>query len=169
VASVDDISLIHRVMESYKQSFGEHAPSDSFWDRGIVTLNAGVHGALMGTDGEKAGRLLRNPAESTFFWPNPFPSELGLQSRRGVIGFRAIQALYQAWRIAQIAGGKPDFKVMEIGAGLGRTAYFATLFGLKRYTIIDVPLSERPRDEVPVLGAQTLRRRIHNLVNGMRL
>ncbi|MCL2449059.1 MAG: putative sugar O-methyltransferase [Polyangiaceae bacterium] len=230
-ARVDDVSLIRRVMASYKRSFNEHSPSESFWDRGIVTLNAEVHHALMGTDVERAGQLLRNPAASTFFWgfdaiakappgsvephesvirslspfanwqrlyaiwlidslssvaeamgarrvpyletpprqvgahekalrtvddivdqidgalgmkltfPNPFPGELGLRSRRGVIGFRAIQAVYQAWRIAQIAAGKPGFKVMEIGAGLGRTAYFANVFGLQHYTIIDIPLT----------------------------
>jgi hypothetical protein len=74
-------------------------------------------------------------------FPNPFPRELGLASSRGVIGFRAIQAVYQAWRIAQIAAGKPGFKVLEIGAGLGRTAYFASVLGIKHYDIVDIPLT----------------------------
>ena len=74
-------------------------------------------------------------------FPNPFPKEFGLPSKRGVIGFRSVQSAYQAWRISQIANGDPDFKVMEIGAGLGRTAYFASLFGVKNYTIVDIPLT----------------------------
>jgi hypothetical protein len=74
-------------------------------------------------------------------FPNPFPGELGLPSRRGVIGFRAIQAVYQAYRIGQITKGKPDARVLEIGAGLGRTAYYASFFGIKDYTILDIPLT----------------------------
>ncbi|MET4607055.1 hypothetical protein ABIB90_006559 [Bradyrhizobium sp. JR4.1] len=74
-------------------------------------------------------------------FPNPFPNELGLPSSRGIVGFRSIHAIYQAWRIAQIAKGRHDFKVMEIGAGLGRTAYFANIFGVKNYTIVDIPLT----------------------------
>ena len=74
-------------------------------------------------------------------FPNPYPNEHGLYSKRGVIGFRAVQSVYQAWRIAQLADDNPDFKVLEIGAGLGRTAYFANRFGVKNYTIVDVPLT----------------------------
>ena len=39
-------------------------------------------------------------------FPNPFPNELGLPSSRGILGFRSIHAIYQAWRIAQIAKGR---------------------------------------------------------------
>ncbi len=74
-------------------------------------------------------------------FPSPFPGELGLSTRRGVVSFRAIQALYQAWRIWTIADGEKDFNVLEIGAGLGRTAYFAKILGLNNYTIIDIPMT----------------------------
>lgn len=74
-------------------------------------------------------------------FPNPFANERGLKSKRGIIGFRSIQSMYQAWRISQLANGNPHFKVLEIGAGLGRTAYFAHLFGVTNYTIVDVPLT----------------------------
>ncbi|WP_144143244.1 putative sugar O-methyltransferase [Paraburkholderia sp. BCC1884] len=74
-------------------------------------------------------------------FPNPYPNELGIPSKRGVIGFRSVQSLYQGWRIGQLAQGNPDFRVMEIGAGLGRTAYFARQFGVKNYTIVDLPLT----------------------------
>jgi len=58
-------------------------------------------------------------------FPNPFPSEFGIETRRGIASHRGLQALYQAFRVRQMAdehGGK----VVEIGAGLGRTAYYAT-------------------------------------------
>jgi hypothetical protein len=74
-------------------------------------------------------------------FPNLFPGEVGLHTERGVASFRAIQALYQAWRIFQIVGERPSAKVLEIGAGLGRTAYFSRQFGIENYTIIDLPLT----------------------------
>jgi hypothetical protein len=74
-------------------------------------------------------------------FPNPYAGELGLASRRGIIGFRSLQAVYQAWRLLQISDGRPDFRVVEIGAGLGRTAFFARQFGLVDYTIIDIPMT----------------------------
>ena len=70
-------------------------------------------------------------------FPNVFPDEFGVETSKGVISYRAVQALYQAWRIRQIT----DKSVVEIGAGLGRTAYYARAFGLRDYTIIDIPLT----------------------------
>lgn len=74
-------------------------------------------------------------------FPNPYAGELGLPMRRGVVGFRSIQSLYQGWRIAKLAAGRPGFRVLEIGAGLGRTAFFAVQFGVRDYTIVDIPLT----------------------------
>jgi hypothetical protein len=38
-------------------------------------------------------------------FPNPFAGEIGLLTTRGVASYRAVQALYQAWRIAGLARG----------------------------------------------------------------
>ena len=74
-------------------------------------------------------------------FPNPFPGEIGLATSRGVASYRAVQAIFQAWRVAGLVDGQPDARVLEIGAGLGRTAYYATRFGVSDYTIVDIPLS----------------------------
>jgi hypothetical protein len=74
-------------------------------------------------------------------FPNVYPEEVGVVTARGVASFRAIQALFQAWRIFEIVGKRPSANVLEIGAGLGRTAYFARQFGIENYTIIDIPLT----------------------------
>jgi hypothetical protein len=74
-------------------------------------------------------------------FPNPFAGEAGVPSNRGIIGFRAVQAIYQAWRILCLSRGNPDVRVLEIGAGLGRTAYYATRMGIRNYTIVDIPLT----------------------------
>jgi hypothetical protein len=73
--------------------------------------------------------------------PNPFPAEYGLISNRGIVSYRVPQALYQAWRISKLVEGMPNPKVLEIGGGLGRTAFYARQFGIRNYTIIDIPVS----------------------------
>lgn len=66
-------------------------------------------------------------------FPNPFPGEGGLVTRRGKATDRAINAVYQA---SLLKG-----KVLEIGGGVGRTAYYAHRFGVTDYTIVDLPFS----------------------------
>jgi hypothetical protein len=73
--------------------------------------------------------------------PNPFPRECGVLSKRGVISYRVPQAIYQAWRISQLVANIPNPRVLEIGAGLGRTALYARQFGIDDYTIIDIPIT----------------------------
>jgi len=74
-------------------------------------------------------------------FPNPFPNEYGLHTSRGVASYRAIQALYQAYRTKLLLADRPNAKVLEIGAGLARSAYYCVRAGIKDYTIIDVPFS----------------------------
>ncbi len=73
-------------------------------------------------------------------FPNPFADEFGMQTSRGIATFRAVQAIYQAWRLRTLADvfGR---KILEIGGGTGRTAYYARRFGLTDYTIIDLPMT----------------------------
>jgi hypothetical protein len=74
-------------------------------------------------------------------FPNPFPGEIGLATSRGVASYRAVQAIYQAWRIARLLGERPNARALEIGAGMGRTAFYARQLGILDYTIIDLALS----------------------------
>lgn len=74
--------------------------------------------------------------------PNPFPREYGVKSQRGIISFRVPQALYQAWRVKEcLKKVSKSHRVMELGAGLGRTAYYAYLLGIKDYILVDLPLT----------------------------
>jgi hypothetical protein len=73
-------------------------------------------------------------------FPNPFAGEIGLTTSRGVASYRAVQSLYQAWRVSDLAR-RPGSRVLEIGAGLGRTAFYAQKFGITDYTIVDLPLT----------------------------
>jgi hypothetical protein len=51
----------------------------------------------------------------------------------------AIQAIYQAYRLVEVAGR--DARVVEIGDGMGRTALYAHTLGIRNYTIFDLPLT----------------------------
>lgn len=73
--------------------------------------------------------------------PNPFPAEFGLATPNGVISYRVPQALYQGWRIRQLVDNVANPRVLEIGGGLGRTAYYARKFGIYDYSIVDIPVS----------------------------
>jgi hypothetical protein len=92
-------------------------------------------------DAERLLARLDDALGSSLQFPNPFAGEVGLATSRGVASYRAVQSIFQAWRIAELVGGQPGARVLEIGAGLGRTAYYATQFGVSDYTIIDIPLS----------------------------
>ena len=74
-------------------------------------------------------------------FPNPYPHEHGINTSRGVMAFRVPQAIYQAWRIHELMSGIANRSVVEIGAGLGRTAYYARRFGISNYTIVDIPFT----------------------------
>jgi hypothetical protein len=76
-----------------------------------------------------------------FSVPTPYPDEYGLETSKGVMSYRVPQALYQAWRIKQLVKDIKNPRILEIGAGLGRTAYYANELGLKDYTIVDIPIT----------------------------
>lgn len=66
----------------------------------------------------------------------------GLPTKRGIVTFRAAQALYQSWRINELCKNIENPKILEIGAGLGRNAYFCKkMYNLENFTIVDLPLT----------------------------
>jgi hypothetical protein len=75
-------------------------------------------------------------------FPAPFLGERGLPSRHGVIVPRAVDAIYQAWRVSRLVGShKETARVVEIGGGLGRGARYARELGVLDYTLVDLPLT----------------------------
>ena len=57
---------------------------------------------------------------------------------RGKISSRMMYALYYVYNIAKNVENISEASVVEIGAGTGRTAYYAFKFGFKKYTIVDI-------------------------------
>jgi hypothetical protein len=73
-------------------------------------------------------------------YPNPFENEFGINTSRGIIVPRTPMAIYQAHRlqtVADLVGGR---KVLEIGPGNGRCAFYAHAMGFDDYTTIDLPM-----------------------------
>jgi SAM-dependent methyltransferase len=73
-------------------------------------------------------------------FPNPFAGEVGIPSTRGIISHRAILSIYQAWRTLNLTR-KYGKRVLEIGGGSGRAAYYARRAGILDYTIVDIPMT----------------------------
>lgn len=73
-------------------------------------------------------------------FPNPFKGEMGVATSRGLGSYRAIHAIYQAHRILQELAGVSERTVLEIGPGMGRTAYYAARAGVRKYATIDLPI-----------------------------
>jgi hypothetical protein len=73
---------------------------------------------------------------------------------------RDLHAQFAAWSMRELAG--PSATVCELGAGVGRAAYWAYRFGLGAYTIFDLPhvnllqgfylLKSVPMDQVQLFG-----------------
>jgi len=95
-----------------------------FWDQAVINkiLN-------------KIELELKIPLE----FPNPFINEYGIQTAKGLISARPCDAIYQAFRLNGLNNLFGFKKIIEIGGGLGRTAYYAHKFGIKDYTIVDLP------------------------------
>ena len=70
-------------------------------------------------------------------FPNPYPNEVGVETPRGIVSYRPLQAIYQAIQLHRHGAAT----ALEIGAGLGRTAYYAHQLGVADYTIVDLPLT----------------------------
>jgi hypothetical protein len=74
-------------------------------------------------------------------FPNPYPDESGIRTASGIASYRTFHAVYQANRIKELLSGLPNPRVLEIGGGLGRTAYYARQFGVRSYAIVDLPFT----------------------------
>jgi len=82
---------------------------------------------------------IENKIGIKLIFKNPFPGERGIKTSRGILNEKEIQAMYTAYKISLII--KKGENVLEIGGGLGRTAYYCDLFGIKDYSIVDIPLT----------------------------
>lgn len=72
--------------------------------------------------------------------PTPFDGLFGTSINGDMYSRRDTQALYTALSILNALSEKTNVSVCEIGGGAGMSAYYASLLGIKKYTLIDLPL-----------------------------
>jgi len=102
-------------------------PENGSWAESIATPTADLFAAIEATLG-----LDLTP-------PDHVGAYLGVDAGGRIVQMRVLEAIYAAWRLKQVADAYGLRRVCEIGAGAGLTAYYATLFGIDDYLIIDLP------------------------------
>lgn len=90
---------------------------------------------------EEVINLLDKALGGEIEFPNPYAGEYGLATSRGVAGYRTIQALYEAWLVKTELARSDGSRVVEIGAGLGRSIFHAFRMGVADYTAVDLPFT----------------------------
>lgn len=94
---------------------------------------------------ENPDKMLQDIFEKIGFktdFPNIFLGEFGLKTNFGIVSFAPIQQLYHAIKILEFCTTYKikNPRILEIGAGLGLSAYHARNFNIKDYTILDLSL-----------------------------
>lgn len=87
-------------------------------------------------------QILKNLDEIFDFsiqFPNPFNGEFGLLTKRGIVSERVPHSIYQAFKVKQFSKKFQCKKIIEVGAGMGRNAYYCQLAGIRNYTLVDLP------------------------------
>ena len=102
-------------------------PEQGRWDKNIYLTPAEVVKAI---ESELGFEIMPPQVEHGLF---------GLEIGGRVIGPRDIYSLHAAYRISRVLRRRTSASVCEIGAGLGKVAYWANRFGLRDYTIFDLP------------------------------
>jgi SAM-dependent methyltransferase len=89
---------------------------------------------------DKIVREIEEVIGQPIVFPEIFARCIGIPCKRGVISDRALHAIYLARKAIALAADKAP-AILEIGAGAGRSAYYAMQFGARRYTIVDIPIA----------------------------
>jgi hypothetical protein len=90
-------------------------------------------------DAESIVSGLDRLSNQTVSFPN-LSGEVGLATSRGIATYRAVLALHQAWLILGFLENCSGKSVIEIGPGLGRTAYYTFQAGFTDYSTVDLPM-----------------------------
>jgi hypothetical protein len=64
---------------------------------------------------------------------------LKIHAGAALLGARDLHALYTAWSLKRFVPNVEEARICEIGGGSGRVAYWMSRFGVRAYTILDLP------------------------------
>jgi len=100
---------------------------------------AGRWGENLFVDTDQLVEMIEKAMGITIAPPDVGAGRYGLRTSRGIFNYRDVQALFTAWRVKELLKRDVNPRVCEIGGGLGKVAYYCHLFGIRNYTIIDLP------------------------------
>ena len=174
-----DASELFNGIDYLRRNILETTPDPALFIAGSTLGNKSLKEHLEAAARRAFAQLPKSLQDAPPPFPNPFPNEIGLQTSTGLASYRAIQAVYAASLLQSALSGRENRSIIEIGPGMGRTAYYARHLGMTDYTTVDLPLGivaqacflgavlgpEKlwmPGDEVPAEG------RIRLLVAGQK-
>ena len=109
---------------------------------GVIPLEnpeQGNYGMAIFSNIDEIVKKIENFLGISIIPPNIEGGTYKLKTKKGDFHYRDIASLYTAWRCREILKNIQNPSMCEIGAGIGKTAYYSNLLGIKRYTIIDLP------------------------------
>lgn len=109
------------------------------WTKKKLLLFAEVAGVSHTEETKSILSGLDNLLAQTVSFPN-LAGEFGLPTSRGIATYRAVLSLHQTWIILNHLRDQSTKSVVEIGPGLGRTAYYVFRSGVTDYTTVDLPM-----------------------------
>lgn len=109
---------------------------------GVLTVEnpeQGIFGSAIFTNVDEVIEKIEDCLKIKIIPPNVEGGLYKLLTSKGGVHFRDISAIYTSWRCKDLLKGMSDPSLCEIGAGIGKVAYYSWLLGIKDYTIIDLP------------------------------
>ncbi|HEX3502343.1 MAG TPA: hypothetical protein VHU22_03000 [Xanthobacteraceae bacterium] len=139
--------FLDRVRRAYRSANANgSSPDGTMWSQ-IDERRADVHRALMASNNEALREIFADPTKTDLYYGTDqlcrsmngplFRDsfvETALGNDRGQI------ARYCTNRLLDLLAACPERSAIEIGPGMGRTAYFTFTAGVTDYTTIDLPL-----------------------------
>jgi len=109
---------------------------------GVIPLEGpeqGEFGAVIHSNVNKIIKKIEDFLRISIFPPEVEGGLYKLVTKSGRLHSRDVTSLYTAWKCRELLKDIKNPSVCEIGAGIGKTAYYSNLFGIEQYTIIDLP------------------------------
>ncbi len=99
----------------------------------------GQFGLSILTDVDELVKKIENRLKISIIPPNIEGGLYKLKTKKGGVHNRDLTSVYTAWRCTQILKAIKNPSICEIGPGIGKTAYYLYILGIKDITLIDLP------------------------------
>lgn len=138
--------FLDRVRRAYRLAIRSHPRTRGMWSK-FDRARSDIHDALLAEDCSPLRRVFLNPISTDLFYGvdnlclsvgSPDLTHELIDS--ALASDRGRSAQYQVHRLLELLNNVGNKPIIEIGPGMGRTAYLAYRSGLTDYTTVDLPL-----------------------------